>query len=139
MTKQTCAAFAASIGALLLLILAGCGSGSNSALNQQFQPQVTNVQDSFAFQSTGVTGVTQTLHYAWPTTGTAASINQASTLTAGSATVTISDVNGKIVYTGNLGSNGTFTSAAGAGPGTWSINVALNSYSGTLNFRVQKM
>lgn len=127
------------IGALLLLCLAACGGNTNSALNQQFQPQVANLPDNFQFQSTGVTGVTQNLHYAWQTSGTAASINQASTLSAGTATVTISDTNGKVVYTGNLGSNGTFTSAAGAGPGMWSIDVALNGYSGTLNFRVQKI
>lgn len=139
MTNHRYAALSAGIGTLLLFFLAGCGSSTNSALNQQFQPQVTNAQDNFGFQSTGVTRVTQSLHYAWQTTGTAASINQATTVTAGTATVTISDVNGKVVYTGNLASNGTFTSAAGAGPGTWSIDVALNSYSGTLNFRVQKM
>ncbi|MBZ5505332.1 MAG: hypothetical protein LAO78_07585 [Acidobacteriia bacterium] len=135
--------FAATLrctGALLLLFfLAGCGSSNNNALNPQFQPQVANVPDTFQFQSTGVTGVTQNLHYGWQTSGTAASINQASTLTAGTATVTISDANGKAVYTGNLSSNGTFTSAAGVGPGLWSIDVALNGYSGTLNFRVQKM
>lgn len=138
MTKHIYALGLRWMGAFVLILLAGCG-GSNSALNPQFQPQVANATDSFAFQSTGVTGVTQSLHYAWQTTGTAASINQASTVTAGTATVTISDVNGKVVYTGNLVSNGTFTSAAGAGPGTWSIDVALNGYSGTLNFRVQKM
>ena len=128
-------------GALLLLFfLAGCGSsGNNNALNPQFQPQVANLPDTFQFQSTGVTGVTQNLHYGWQTSGTAASINQASTLTAGTATVTLSDTNGQVVYTGNLGSNGTFTSTAGAGPGLWSIDVTLKSYSGTLNFRVQKM
>ena len=139
MTKQIYALGLRWMGAFVLILLAGCGGSSNSALNQQFQPQVANATDTFAFQSTGVTGVTQSLHYAWQTTGTAASINQASTVTAGTATVTISDVNGKVVYTGNLVSNGTFTSAAGAGPGTWSIDVALNGYSGTLNFRVQKM
>ncbi len=128
-----------SLGAVLLLFLAGCGSSNNSALNQQFQPQVANATDTFAFQSTGVTGVTQNLHYAWQTTGTAASTNQASTVTAGTATLTISDANGKVVYTGNLAANGTFVSQAGVGPGTWSIDVALNGYSGTLNFRVQKM
>ncbi len=128
-----------SLGAVLLLFLAGCGSSNSSALNQQFQPQVANATDTFAFQSTGVTGVTQSLHYAWQTTGTAASTNQASTVTAGTATLTISDANGKIVYTGNLAANGTFVSQAGVGPGTWSIDVALNGYSGTLNFRVQTM
>lgn len=134
--------FAARLGwaaVLFVFALAGCGGSNNNALNPQFQPQVANVPDSFQFQSTGVTGVTQTLHYGWQTSGTAASTNQASTLTAGTAQVTISDVNGKVVYTGNLASNGTFVSATGAGPGLWSIDVALNGYSGTLNFRVQKM
>lgn len=139
MTKHTYAAAMRRMGALfLLLLLAGCG-GSNSALNPQFQPQVANLPDNFQFQATAVTGVTQSLHYAWQNTGTAASINQASTVTAGTATLTISDATNKVVYTGNLASNGTFTSAAGVGPGTWSIDVALNNYSGTLNFRVQKM
>ena len=124
---------------LFVFALAGCGGSNNNALNPQFQPQVANLPDSFQFQSTGVTGVTQTLHYGWQTSGTAASINQASTLSAGTAQVTVSDVNGKVVYTGNLGSNGTFVSATGAGPGLWSIDVALNNYNGTLNFRVQKM
>jgi len=137
MKNQILTATFRAVGVLLLLSLGACGGGN--ALNPQFQPQVANLPDSFQFQSTGVTGVTQNLHYAWQTTGTAASINQASTLTAGTATLTISDVNGKVVYTGNLASNGTFTSATGAGPGTWSIDVALNNYSGTLNFRVQKM
>jgi hypothetical protein len=139
MTKHMHALALTWMGGFLLLFLAGCGGSNNSALNSQFQPQVANAQDTFAFQSTGVTGVTQNLHYAWQTTGTAASINQASTVTAGTATLIISDVNGKVVYTGNLASNGTFTSAAGAGPGTWSIDVVLSGYSGTLNFRVQKM
>ena len=139
MKKYRDAVVLSCTGALLLILLAGCGGSSNSALNPQFQPQVANATDTFAFQSTGVTGVTQNLHYAWQTTGTAASTNQASTVTAGSATVTITDAVGKVVYTGNLASNGTFVSAAGTGPGTWSIDVALNGYSGTLNFRVQKM
>lgn len=139
MTKYRYAAALSCIGALLLLSLAGCGGNNNSALNQQFQPQVANLPDNFQFQSTGVTGVTQNLHYAWQTSGTAASTNQASTITAGTATVKISDANGNVVYTGNLGANGTFNSATGVGPGTWGIDVLLNGYSGTLNFRVQKL
>lgn len=139
MTKFRYAAALSCIGALLLLSLAGCGGNNNNVLNQQFQPQVANLPDNFQFQSTGVTGVTQNLHYAWQTSGTAASTNQASTITAGTATVKISDANGNVVYTGNLSANGTFNSATGVGPGTWSIDVALNGYSGTLNFRVQKL
>ncbi len=139
MRNNTLSATLRWTGALLLLLIAGCGGSNNNALNQQFQPQVANLPDTFQFQSTGVTGVTQSLHYAWQTSGTAASINQATTLTAGTATVTISDTSGKVVYTGNLSSNGSFTSATGAGPGMWSIDVVLNGYSGTLNFRVQKI
>ena len=139
MTKQAGMTLLKWMGTFFLLLIVGCGGSNNSALNPQFQPQVANLQDSFQFQATGVTGATQSLHYSWQTTGTAASINQASTLTAGTATLTVSDVNGKAVYTGNLSSNGTFMSAAGAGPGTWSIDVVLKGYSGTLNFRVQKL
>jgi outer membrane biogenesis lipoprotein LolB len=140
MRNQILAATLRCTGALLLLfLLAGCGGSNNNALNPQFQPQVANLPDTFQFQSTGVTGVTQSLHYGWQTSGTAASINQASTLTAGTATVTISDMNGKVVYTGDLSANGTFASTTGAGPGLWSIDVVLKGYSGTLNFRVQKM
>lgn len=122
---------------LLLLLTAACGSG-NSALNPAFQPQVANQTDNFQFQATGVTHVTQTLHYTWQDTGTAASINQATVLTAGTAVITLKDANGNAVYSADLAANGTFTSLQGTA-GKWSIDVALTNVSGTLNFRVQKM
>lgn len=122
----------------LLVLLTACGSGSNSALNPKFQPQVANSPDNFQLQATGVTNVTQTLHYSWQNSGTAASVNQATTVTAGTAVITISDANGKAVYSADLRSNGTFTTLVGVA-GAWSIDVVLSNYSGTLNFRVQKM
>lgn len=126
--------------AILLLLagaLAGCGGGS-SALNPQFQPQVANLQDNFQFQSTGVQNVTQTLTYTWQNTGTGGSINQACTVAPGTAFLHLLDASGKAVYSGDLASNGTFTSIAGT-TGAWTIRVVLTNVNGTLNFRVQKM
>jgi hypothetical protein len=120
---------------LLLVLVAGCGG--ETALNPAFQPQVSNQPDNFQFQSTGVTGVTQTLQYTWQNTGTTANVNQATTVAAGSATLTIRDASGTQVYTLNLADNGTFATNAGAS-GDWTIQIVLSSMSGTLNFRVQK-
>src|SRR5512135_1735300 len=96
----------------LSLVLVNCGGGN--ALSPQFQPQVANVTDNFQFQATGVTNVTQTLNYTWQNTGTAASVNQATTVTGGGATLTIFDSSGTQVYTRSLASNGTFATASGA-------------------------
>lgn len=121
----------------LALVLAGCGgSSSNNALNPQFQPQVANATDNFQFQTTGVTNVTQTLNYTWQDSNIRATINQSTSITAGSASITLRDSANNLVYSGDLKNNGTFTSIGGvAGP--WTIQVVLSGVSGTLNFRVQ--
>ena len=126
-----------SLALLLMSLSTGCGSG-NSALNPIFQPQISNQADNFQFQATGVKNVTQTLTYTWQDTGTAASINQACAATAGSATITVKDSSGALVYSADLTANGTFSSSQGASGG-WTIVVTLTNVSGTLNFRVQKM
>ncbi len=129
-------AVAASVLLLFAEFLGGCGGGGN-ALNPQFQPQVTNQADNFQFQTTGITNITQTLTYTWQDSGTAANINQACSITAGTATLTILDANGAQVYSASLANNGTFSSTSGAS-GAWTIKVVLSGVSGTLNFRVQK-
>ncbi len=118
------------------LALAGCGN-DKGALNPQFQPQVGNATDNFQFQSTGVTSVTQTLTYTWQNTGIAATVNQATTVTAGQAVLTIRDASGVQVYMADLRNNGTFDTATGQ-TGNWTVVLTLTNYSGTLNFRVQK-
>lgn len=120
-----------------MVVLSACGSSSTGPL-APFQPQINNAPDNFQFQATGVTNVTWTFTYTWSNSGTAASVNQATTITAGTATVTILDANSTQVYTKDLSANGTFTTSAGV-TGNWTIKVVFTNYSGTPNFRVQKV
>ena len=122
------------IPALLILMHVACGGGGTIT---QFQPEVRNLTDSFEFQVTSAKNVTQTLQYNWENTGTAGNVNQASSITKGSATLTIRDPQDTLVYTRNLAENGTFVTNAGVA-GTWKIQVTLSGLDGTINFRVQK-
>ena len=128
---------AACVGFVFLVAMIGCGGNANSSLNPQFQPQVANLADNFQFQSTGVTNVSETLTYTWQNTGISANIDQATTVAAGTAVLMIKDAAGVQVYSAGLQNNGTFQSATGQ-TGNWTIQVVLQGYSGTLNFRVQK-
>ena len=125
--------------AVALVAGAGCGdsNNNNNVLAPAFQPEVANNIDNFQFQATNVTGVTQVLDYAWRDTGTQANVDQSCSITGGSATLSLRDSTGAVLYTRNLADGGSFTSTAGLA-GTWSIRVTLNSVRGTLNFRVQK-
>ncbi len=124
--------------AAAILILSGCGGEGGGLLAPQFQPQVANLTDNFQFQTTGVTNVTQTLQYTWQNTGTRATIDQATVFTAGTATITLRDAAGAQVYTASLAQNGSFQSTAGQA-GTWTIIVTVTNFTGTMNFRVQKL
>lgn len=124
---------AALIG--LALLVAACGDSTGPLT--PFQPQITNAVDNFQLQATGVTQVTWSHSYLWSNSGDSTTINQATTITAGTATVTISDPNGIQRYTQSLSANGSFGMPKGVA-GSWTIRVVLTNYSGTLNFRVQK-
>ena len=124
------------IGLLLVLVLAGCGSSNKSLA--PFQPQINNIADNFQLQATGVNNVTSTLTYTWQNTGTSATVNQSCAISAGTAMLVILDNNGTQVYSNNLTVNGTFATSAGV-TGNWTIRVTLNSNSGDLNFRAQKV
>ena len=102
-----------------------------------FQPEIANVPDNFQLQATGVTNVSNTFEYTWQNSGTTANVNQATTVSAGSAQLTILDATGAQVYTRALADNGTFPTTAGTS-GSWKIRMVLTNYSGTLNFRAQK-
>jgi hypothetical protein len=118
-----------------IVLAAACGNGTGPLA--PFQPQINNVADNFQFQATGVTGATWTYTYSWSNSGDSATVNQATTVTGGSATLTISDPNGVQVYSQSLSANGTFGMSKGIA-GTWTIKVVFTNYDGTVNFRVQK-
>jgi len=124
-----------ALSAICLMAIAACGGGS--ALNPTFQPEVANNPDNFQFQSTGVQNVSQDLSYNWSNSGTHASINQATTVTGGTAQLTVRDAQGTAVYNSDLSANGTFPSNPAGQAGNWTIHLSLSNYSGTLNFRVQ--
>ena len=115
-------------------LFAACSSSTSLA---PFQPQINNVADNFQFQATGVKNVSSTFTYTWSNSGDSATVNQATTVTGGSATLTISDNNGTQLYSQSLSANGTFGMTKGL-HGSWTIRVVFTNYSGTVNFRVQK-
>lgn len=117
------------------LMLGGCKNSTGPLA--PFQPQINNIADNFEFQATGVSNVTWTYTYTWSNSGTTASVNQSTTVTAGTAVVTVLDKNGAQVYTQSLSANGTFATSAGV-TGNWTVRVVFTNYSGTVNFRVQK-
>ena len=103
-----------------------------------FQPEITNATDNFQLQATGVTAVTSTLTYSWANTGTRATVNHSTTTTAGNAQLTIRDAAGATVYDKALVPSLNEPTSVGM-PGTWTIQLRLTTYSGTLNFRAQKL
>jgi hypothetical protein len=115
-------------------VLAGCKNDSLAP----FEPQIGNIQDSFQLQATNVSNVSATLVYSWKNSGTRATINHSTTTTAGSTMLVIKDSIGTTVYSKALSPSLNEPTSAGVA-GTWSITLTLTNYSGTLNFRAQKL
>jgi hypothetical protein len=126
-----------SIAALLLVGTLGACSDSTAPL-LPFQPQINSTRDNFQLQATEVTGVSATQTWSWSNTGTRATINHSTTTSVGTARVIIKDAAGAVVYDKALLPSLNEPTAAGAA-GTWKVQVTLSSYSGTLNFRAQKL
>lgn len=124
------------LGTMLLTLgtLSGCGNDPLAP----FQPQISNAADNFQFQATNVSNVTTTVSYPWANSGTRATINHSTTTTAGSTLLVIKDGVGATVYSKVLSSSLNEPTTAGQA-GTWSIQLTLTNYSGTLNFRAQKL
>lgn len=127
----------ASVLAVLAVIVLAAACGNSTGPLAPFEPQISNVADNFQFQATGVTNATWTYSYRWQNSADSATINQATTITTGTAVVTISDSTGAQLYSQSLSANGTFGMLKGI-HGRWTIKVAFVNYAGTVNFRVQK-
>ncbi len=122
--------------ALAVVLFSGCSDNNNPI--SAFEHEVINNADAFQFQITDAANVTTTLSYSWTNTGTRASIDHSTALTDGSATVTILDNDDTQVYTSGLVASATDASDVGV-PGTWTVTVVLTDFSGTANFRAEKL
>ena len=111
--------------------------GNSTGPLAPYQPQINNAADDFQFQATGVQAVTWVYTYQWLNTGDSATVNQATTVSGGSASLTISDSTGAQLYSQSLAANGTFGMVKGI-HGHWTVRVEFTNYTGTVNFRVQK-
>ena len=113
----------------------GCGNNHPLAA---FQPQINNAPDNFQAQATNVTNVTSTFIYSWTNSGTRATVNHSTVTTAGNTLLVIKDAAGVTVYSKALSASLNEPTAVGQA-GTWTVQCTLTNYSGTLNFRVQKL
>ena len=120
----------------ILIISSGCGNNSNPI--SAFEPEVINNADAFQFQITDATGVSTILHYTWTNTGTGATVDHSTALTAGVASVEVFDADSVSVYTSSLLSSGTEETTVGT-IGTWFVKVVLTEFDGTVNFSVEKL
>jgi hypothetical protein len=125
---------------LAVLLLAACGGsdGSTNPLNPVNEPEIANLPDDFSFQVTGVDDGSGTFTYAWQNSGTAATVDRSSDVTAGAVFLTVRDANGAVVLSDPVPWSGSVTTATGAA-GSWSIQVAFDHASGSVNFRAQKL
>ena len=128
--RSTCLRAIVAVGFLM-------GCGGNDATAPRYQPQITNVPNSFAFQVTGLQSVTDNLSYTWRNDGTTANVNQSPAGLQGTATLVVKDAAGVQVYSRSLAENGTFVTTAGTS-GNWTIRVQFSNASGTVNFSLQR-
>lgn len=117
------------------LCLTGCGSTRSTAPG--IQPQIANLPDDFSYQVSSVSNFTGSGSYSWQNSGIAANVNQATTVSAGTMQLVITDAAGTEVYSRPLTDNGTFVTTNGVA-GTWTIRITYSHASGTVNFRGQK-
>ena len=120
------------------LLAFGALSACDSDPLAPFQPEISNAPDDFQLQATNVSNVTATLNYSWANSGTRATINHSTTTSAGTTLLVIKDALGATVYSKALSPSLNEPTIVGQA-GTWSIQLTLTNYSGTLNFRAQKL
>ncbi len=128
----------AVLASIVAISIAGCGGGgSSNPVQPKYQPEIVNLTDSFSFQLTGVVDGSGSLSYVWHDTGTMASVDRSSSISAGTVTLTLRDNAGTQVYQGPLnGVTGSVASAAGVA-GNWTVVVDFVNATGTINFRLQ--
>lgn len=120
----------------LLVFVASCGGSNPTQPLSNFQPEIVNTADNFQFQATALTQVGATVSTPWQNSGTQATIDHSSAITAGTTLLQIFDADGTEVYSDSLQASASGLTAVGT-TGSWQVVVTLTDVDGTLNFRVQ--
>lgn len=123
-------------GRWMMTILAAAAMGCGTTDPSGFE--VSNVQDNFALQTLAMTRTTRTSRYTWQNSGTRATVNHSTTTSAGTATLVVKDAAGTTVYTKGLVPSLNEPTSVGTA-GAWTVELVFSGYSGTVNFRVQKL
>ena len=132
--RRACERMSLVLVSICVFVISQCSDNTLAP----FQPEVTSATDNFQLQATDVRNRSGTLDYSWENTGTRAKVNHSTTTTSGSARLIIVEAGDVQVYERTLVPSLADTTSIGT-PGTWTIRLVLNQYSGTLNFRVQKL
>ena len=112
---------------LATLALVACGGAS--ILGPDNEVQVSNNADQFTWRASDLVEVTDTVTFNWTVTTPSAFVRHAhAPLTNGSATLTVLDADGILVYLVPLSgvSNESATTLSGTA-GTWTVTVTLNN------------
>ena len=118
-----------------IIVSAGCSD--TDPVSPGIQPEIINGTQSFEFQVSAVQNYTGSFNYTWDNASTFASVDQSSAVTSGTATLTIKDAAGEVVYNRSLAEDGSFPTPAGTA-GDWVLTVSLAGVSGDLNFRAEE-
>jgi hypothetical protein len=118
------------------LFATGCGD-SSTGIGPGNQLEIQNQVDQFQFQLIALDGVSDRRSYDWENTGTQATIDISEAIAGGSATLTIRDAAGTVMYDDEISEDGDGTTPVGVA-GSWQIEVVLSGTTGAFNFRVQK-
>jgi hypothetical protein len=115
----------------------GCSDSSTPPPPPGVQPEIINITDSFEYQIQSISGYSGTASYTWQNSGAAAAVDHSSVVSAGVGTLIVLDADGTEVYSDVLTDSGSFVTQSGTA-GAWTVRITYTTFSGTVNFRVQK-
>ena len=117
--------------------LSSCSDSSTPPPVPGIQPEIVNITDSFEYQIQSISGYSGTASYTWQNTGTVAAVDHSSVVSAGVGTLVVLDADGTEVYSDVLSDSGSLVTQVGTA-GDWTVKITYTTFSGTVNFRVQK-
>ena len=121
------------VGVLLGVLLMACDP------LVAFEPKVTTGSGEFALEAAEVTSVTSTVSYDWVNTATRALVHHSTTTSsAGCASIRVYDAAGALVYSRALLPSLMQETTPGVA-GTWTIEVTMTGFTGTLRFRLEAL